>query len=563
MNRKIPIGVSDFKEIIEENYYYVDKSLFIKEIIDDGSEVILLPRPRRFGKTLNMSMLRYFFEKGAHDTSYLFTNLKIWEIEEYRQYRGKYPVIYVTFKDSKCDTWETCYDHFKYIIGEEFLKHQYLLEGNALNEIEKKRFNEISNNQSNRANLERSLKILTEYLYKYHKQKVIVLIDEYDIPIQSGHTNKYFKEVISFIRSLLCGVLKDNTCLQTGVLTGILRVAKESIFSGLNNPTVRTLLDYDYSDKFGLLEQEVLSLIKEIGLESQIDMSEIEKWYNGYIFGKNAVYNPWSIINYLKYHTEGCKPYWVNTSDNAIVRSILSKGGESLKQDLEDLICGKSLYKKIDDSIAMGEIENNTDTVWSFLLFSGYLKAKDRKMTDIGIYYTLQIPNKEVLYLYKEIILNWFNTSITENNLDIMLKSLITGDIKKFSKILKDFVVKSMSFFDTGGTEPEKVYHAFVLGLLLKLNDRYQIRSNRESGYGRYDVMLIPRDLNNNGIVMEFKTVDEDENEDLEKAAQEALKQIEEKQYRVELKDAGVKSIYELGISFKGKEVLVKEKHIV
>ena len=359
------------------------------------------------------------------------------------------------------------------------------------------------------------------------------------------------------IRNLLSGALKDNSYLEKGILTGILRVAKESIFSGLNNINVCTILSSEYSEYFGFTEEEVEETLKYYGIEA--NMEELKNWYNGYIFGDRVIYNPWSVLNYIKRWKDGFKPYWTSTSSNDLVKMLVTKGGADLKGDLEELIKGNSIEKRINEDIVMGEIDKDTENVWSFLLFSGYLKVVKKRLDMGEMYCNLSIPNMEVNYLYRQIILGWFKESINNDKFNIMLKSLVTGDIKTFGKILKNFVENSMSYFDAAGSESEKVYHAFVLGMLLGLGDNYEVKSNRESGYGRYDVMVIPKNISKIGIVIEFKKVDEDDEEDLEKAADAALKQIKDKDYKSELIEKGIKNIIELGIAFEGKKVLVKE----
>lgn len=558
MKKKIPIGVSDFKSIIEENYYFIDKSLFIKEVVEDGSKVILLPRPRRFGKTLNMSMLKYFYEKSEEDNRSLFDNLKINEYKDIMNVQGKYPVIYISFKDMKDNNFQSFLIKIKDLIAEEYGRHRILIKEDILEEEEKNFFKDILNSTASQERVELSLKYLSKYLYRYYKQKCVIIIDEYDVPIQSGYINDFYDEIIGFMRNFLTGGLKDNSCLEKAVLTGILRVAKESIFSGLNNLKVSTLLSKHYSDFFGFMDFEIEEILRHYGIEYEID--EVRRWYNGYIFGSNIIYNPWSILNYIDNEAE-YRPYWVNTSSNDLVKSVLARGTEKLKTELESLIKGESIEKLINEDIVMKDIDSSSENVWSFLLFSGYLKVIERRLERGKNYCTVKIPNLEVQYLYEEIILSWFNENISSDKFGMMLKSLVSGDIKTFSIIFKELVLNSVSYFDISGRESEKVYHSFVLGMLVGLSDDYEVRSNRESGYGRYDVMVIPRDLSKKGIIIEFKKVDEDE--DLEVAATNALKQIEEKQYRQELVDRGVKDIIELGIAFEGKVVLVKSSSML
>jgi hypothetical protein len=559
MKKKLPIGLSDFKRLIKDDFYYVDKSLFIKEIIDSSSIVTLLPRPRRFGKTLNLSMLRYFFEKTAENTGCLFWDLAIWrQGEKYTDLQGRYPVIYLTFKDVTGDKWPYCYGILKEIISKEYERHNYVLNAELLTKKEAVKYKKIVDLKAKEFDYGLSLKELSEYLERYYQKKVIILIDEYDAPIQSGFVHGYYPEIIGFMRNLLSGAFKDNSSLEKGVLTGILRIAKESIFSGLNNLEVHSLLSHKYSTHFGLLENEVEEMLKyyEIGLE----IDKVKHWYNGYVFGEKIIYNPWSIINYADNRQEGLLPYWVNTSSNDLVQQIITRSGREVKEDLERLIRGDSITKIVDDNIVFGKIEKNADTVWSFLLFSGYLKATAKELKNKRLYCELKIPNLEVEYLYEEIILSWFKESIDTDKLNVMLKGLVSGDLETFEDIFREYLLKTFSYFDTGFDEPEKVYHAFVLGLLVSLDDTYEVKSNRESGYGRYDVMLIPKDTTQKGIIIEFKKVNRVKKETLEEAANAALAQIDRKEYEQELRERGVHDLIKLGIAFEGKEVLLKSK---
>lgn len=552
--KKIPIGITDFKEIINNNYYLVDKSLFIKEIMEDGSKVLLLPRPRRFGKTINMSMLKYFFEKTDEDNSFLFEKLNIYEHKDIMGKQGIYPVIYITFKDLKDKNIDKCYEKIKEILSEQYDKFKFILD--TLSEVDKMYYNDILLGKASEAQYETSLKNLSKFLSRYYGINVVILIDEYDVPIQSGYLNDYYEDIVEFMRNFLSGGVKDNEYLEKAVMTGILRVAKESIFSGLNNLSVYGILKNKYSSYFGFLEVEIEDIFKYYEVEFKLD--EVKSWYNGYVFGENVIYNPWSILNYVNNYEEGLQPYWINTSSNDLVKSLITKGGQQLKNELEDLIQDKSITKDINENIEMKEIDKSTENAWSFLLLSGYLKTvkKTRKL-DGRLVCELAIPNIEVKYLYNEIIMSWFRESVNNDEFNLMLKSLINGDIKTFGKILEKFVLSSVSYFDIGGQESEKVYHAFVLGMLIALSEYYEVKSNRESGYGRYDVMIIPKDKNKIGIIMEFKKVDRDDEEDLKKAAAEALKQIRERKYKQELIAREIKNIIEIGIAFEGKDVMV------
>ncbi|MGP3778841.1 AAA family ATPase [Halanaerobium saccharolyticum] len=553
--QKLPLGISDFKEIRKNDYYFIDKSLFIKEIINEDAQVILLPRPRRFGKTLNISMLRYYFSISETDWS-LYQNLKIAaENEKYLQEFAKYPLIYLTFKGLKDLTWEDSLKNIEDIIAAEYQRHDYLLKEGILTEAERKVYREIINLEAEKVHYQKALLRLTEYLERYHDQKVIVLIDEYDQPIQSGYLNDYYPEVVNFMRLFLENGLKDNASLHKSVLTGILRVAKESIFSGLNNLVVNDIFTEKYNQFFGLLPQEVEAVFKEYDLEYKL--KEIKNWYNGYNYGGQTIYNPWSIINCLYYQGE-IKPYWVNSSGNELIRELLLKGNEDLKSSLELLIQNQSIEKKIDENIVFAEIESKSSSIWSFLLFSGYLSIVSSRRERGRLFAELEIPNQEIKYIYEEIFLDWLEENIGSQKLSLMLNALTEGDVESFAQIFREFTINSLSYFDTSGSEAEKVYHAFVLGLLLNLRDNYQVKSNRESGYGRYDIMIIPDDKNKLGIIIEFKKISQFSSESKKEALDSALQQIEEKNYQAELNSLGINDILKLAVVFSGKEVEVK-----
>jgi len=549
--KKLPIGVSDFKKIVEDNYYYVDKTLFIKEIIDSGDLIILLPRPRRFGKTLNLSMLKYFYDccpvtwapdsgseppstvKGTQptDTSkHLFDSLAICSAgQEYLDKMGKHPVIFLTFRLIKEKTWKSCLGKIKELIQDEYVKHDYLLDSSRMKSTEKKYFQKIIDLKGDEGNYENSLGKLLIFLSRYYDERAVILIDEYDAPVHAGFTYGYYEEIINFMRNFLSGGLKDtDQYLEKGIVTGILRIAKESIFSGLNNPGVYTLLSLKFSDHFGFTEEEVGTMLRDFQVLDMVD--QVQLWYNGYLFGGKVIYNPWSIINFLNSEEKKLLPYWINTSDNQIVETLLTMGGKELKEELEQLIRGESIQKAIDENILLKDITLREDSLWSFLLMSGYLKQTSERQDDISgkFYYSLSIPNKEVKFTYTGIIDRYFSTKIENKKLEIMLKAFIEGDVELFEKMLKMLVLAVFSYHDFGN-EPEKVYHALVAGLLIWISNTHEIKSNRESGYGRYDIMIIPKDPTKTGYVIEFKSVDPDENETVETATEEALKQIEEK----------------------------------
>ncbi|MBK8397926.1 MAG: AAA family ATPase [Leptospiraceae bacterium] len=580
--KKLPIGISDFKEIIEGNFYYVDKSLFIQEILDNGSKVILLTRPRRFGKTLNLMMLKYWYEayqgkmlnaeigilneeketianrRSLIDNSELFHNLKIWTLgEEYTSHCGKYPVIFLTFKDVKEENWKNCYEKLQGIIISEFQRHKYLLESKQLDEIDKEYFQRILKNTERESDYKEALKNLSKFLHLHYGQKVVILIDEYDTPVHEAFHFGYYEKVINFLRTFLGAGLKDNVNLEKGVITGILRVARENLFSDLNNLSIYTVLSEKYSDKFGMLESEVKQILKDYSLEE--NLSGVKDWYDGYTIGAvTDVYNPWSILNYVDNHEEGLKPYWVNTSGNKMIKDLLAKGDNSLKIDLESLIQNKTIEKRIQSHTIFTDLERSSDSVWTLFLFSGYLKVIGSRVDEEDMYWcTLAIPNREVIGVYKQFILQWLSDYLSNQEVELFIKSLTSGDVTTFEEILQKYVLSSMSYFDVSGTQPEKVYHAFVLGLLVNMRGSYSIKSNAESGYGRYDISLIPSDKSQKGIIIEFKSVNVKRSETLDDAVKSALAQIEEKQYESELRSLGVTDILKLGIAFEGKKIQV------
>ncbi len=553
MNMKqFSVGESDFKNIITGNYYYVDKSLFIKEVIDRGNRVILVPRPRRFGKTLNISMLKYFYDccpeklplladtpgpgskpfTPGNTYKNLFDFLAIAGAgSQYLEKLGKHPVIFLTFKNIKELNWEICFDKIKSLIQGEYIKHYYLLASNELIPHEKDYFQRIINLKGTQGDYENSLEKLLIFLSRYYSRKTVILIDEYDAPVHAGFTNQYYKEIISFIRNFLCGGLKDTgEYLEKAVITGIMRIAQESIFSGLNNPGVFTLLAEEFNDKFGFTEPEVETMLKDFDAWDRYD--DVKQWYNGYNFGGQIIYNPWSITSFLDSRSKELKPYWINTSDNEIVDNLLSKGGKELKEELEILIKGETIEKAIDENIVLKDVGIDEDLLWSFLLMGGYLKHTGKRSDAAAdkMHYNLSIPNLEVKNTYIRIVRRYFISKIENKRVEIMLKALIDGDIKLFEKMLKMIVLAVFSYHDLSG-EPEKVYHALVAGLLVWISNTHEIKSNRESGYGRYDIMIIPKDLAKTGYVMEFKTVETEENETVESAVKLALKQIAEKKY--------------------------------
>ncbi len=554
MKKNLQVGTSDFKTLIEGNGYFVDKSLLIKEFIENGAPIILTPRPRRFGKTLNLSMLRYFFDiRTKEENKGLFKGLKIEAEQEIMKFQGEYPVIFITFKNQKHISYDNFEDGIKILLSNLYKEHEYLLESDKLSEFDKNDIKEIISRKVSVGVLSEGISNLMGYMNKHYGRKVMLFIDEYDVPIQEGYLHGYYDNMIVLIRNLLTAALKDNPYVEKSLITGILRVAKESIFSGLNNLEVNTILRHNFNDKFGFTENEVMDLVNYY--EDFENIEAIKKWYNGYIFAGELVYNPWSVLNYLKNIKEGFMPYWINSSSNDLIKRILIKGDKNIKVELEELIAGNSIKKQIDDTIVMAEVEDSNQNIWSFLTMSGYLKPVKTELIKGRLHCELKIPNEEVHIFYENLIEKWFQEAITNQKYELMLNMLITGEIEIFAGLFEEFVLNNLSYFDAAGKEPEKVYHAFVLGMLVSLSENYDVKSNKESGYGRYDVMIIPKDAAKLGIIIEFKKIDEFLKTNIDEGTEAALKQIEDMKYEQELVQRGVKNIVKLAVVFKGKEV--------
>lgn len=558
MKKTIQVGTSNFKELIEENHFFVDKSLLIKEFVQNGAKVILTPRPRRFGKTLNMSMLKHFFDiENKKENKDLFKGLKIENEKEIMKMQGHYPVIFLSFKDQKHFNFNNLEESISILISHLFRDYEYLLDSEKLSELDKKELMRYMSKGASVIEYSGGLNVLMKFMYKHYNEKIIVLIDEYDVPLQEAFIRGYYEEALVLIRNILTAALKDNVYLEKALITGILRVAKESIFSGLNNLEVNTILGVNFNDKFGFEEDEVYELLKYYELESKID--EVKSWYNGYMFGGKVIYNPWSVLNYIKNNSQGFLPYWINSSGNELIKRLLSRGTKETKECLEELIKGKTITKIVDDHIVMKDVDEDEENIWSFLTMSGYLKPVKQELIRGKIKCDLKIPNEEVHIFYENLIVKWFKESLTSQNYNTMLKALITKDVETFDDIFTEFIVRSMSYFDVSGEEPEKVYHAFVLGMIVSLNDKYQVKSNRESGYGRYDVMLIPKDITKTGIIIEFKKIKETKPKTIESGVKEALEQIEKQKYESELRERNITDILKLAIVFKGKDVRIVE----
>ncbi len=559
-NRKpLLIGQSDFGKLRQKNGYYIDKSLFIQEITENGMQVILLPRPRRFGKTLNMSMLQYFFEKSEHEHAHLFKGLAICDTAVFREHQGRYPLICLTFKDQKELSWKSLLRGLCNLIRDEFLRHGYLLNSDVLASSEQRYFKSVCDDTAKERDYSDALRYLSAFLYRFHKEEVVILVDEYDTPIQAGYLSGYYEEVINFMRNLLSGGLKDNKYLFKGVLTGILRVAKESVFSSLNNLGVYTLLSKEFNTCFGFTVEEVKAMLEYYDLSETY--KDVASWYNGYLFGGEVIYNPWSVLNYALSKDRQFRSYWLNTGSMDILEQLVTRGGAELREELEQLLAGETITRRVYDSIVMRDLDKSDDLLWSFLLFSGYLKSGDRLGRRNS--YELMIPNEEVKLVYEDMIERWFKQKVKVSQLEAMLTALESGDVRLFERMLRTVVKEIMSYHDLS-RQPESVYQALVLGMLVWLSPKYEIRTNRESGYGRYDMMFKPKPAEGGkdksirrGIILEFKQVYDDEKP--ETVLEGALKQIRDKAYTTELEAAGVKEILRLAIAFRGKEMWLRQ----
>ncbi len=553
MALRLPIGKSDFKKIREGGYYYSDKTLFIDELSKTDGEIVHIPRPRRFGKTLNLSMLKYFFEKTEASNAHLFEGTAIWELEKYRKIQGTLPVIFISFKSCKESSWDKTHEGIIGVIVEEFDRHFEEVKP-VLTTRELKQYTDILDYSASYKQYTGSLLFLSKLLQRVHQKNVMILIDEYDAPIHAAYTYGFYKPMVEFMRSLLTDAFKDNDILELGVLTGILRAAKEGIFSGLNNLEAFTLLDREFQDKFGFTGQEVDLLLKEARLENKSD--EIKQWYNGYKCGSTLIYNPWSLLSCIK-KQGSLQPYWANTSDNALVKKLIAQADSIVKSDLEELLNGSSIVKEIDNALIFPGIEQNHKALWSLLLFAGYLTFESVTIREGIVRCKLVLPNKEIKLLYNQLIKSIFETSLGLSTMRHLADALDNLDGERLNEMLEKFILNSMSTFDITEKEPEVSYHMFVLGLLVVLSDTYEVHSNKESGYGRYDILLIPRNKKKRGLVIEFKKVTTSD-KTLEVAANRALGQIVHKNYAQVLKDRGIKSIGAFGIACKGKKVLVK-----
>ena len=556
--KPLPIGISDYKEAVT-NYYYVDKTELIKDIIDELPKVSLFTRPRRFGKTMAMNMIKVFFEKTDEDTSKFFVDKKIWTYgEKYISHQGKYPVIYLSFKDVKFNTWEDTFEKLKSLLRLELIRHKEIIDRNILDEIEIGYYEKVLSNDVTEVELTESLFRLSKMLHDYYKIAPVVIIDEYDTPIQQGYSKNYYSQIISFMRNLFSGVFKDNAHISFGFMTGILRVAKESIFSGMNNFIDNSILKEKYSTYFGFTKNEVKTLLEAYGKSSK--MNEVSEWYDGYNFGSNEMFNPWSVISYIE-NDCNAQPYWQNTGNNDIIRQIVLDSPIEIREQLHSLLEGKTILVNIDTSVIYPEIKDNPSSIYSFLLMAGYLKPiKKPTITGTSFYY-VSIPNKEIMKIYgKEIISAIGNTNL-QSTASYIQQSIINKDMDNMKQYLQQYLTQTISFFDTGS---ESFYHGLMLGLYAVMNDLYNITSNRESGDGRFDIQMIPFQKQLPAMIIEIKVLsantDDEEivSKKLLSLSKEALNQIEEKGYALPIKEKGY-DIIKLGIAFNKKRVEISQ----
>lgn len=558
--KTVSIGLQDFGEIQTLNTFYIDKTHFIEEWWNTKDKVTLITRPRRFGKTLTMSMVEYFFSVEHKDAG-LFENLAIWEKQEYRDLQGTYPVISISFSDIKENSFQQVRNKICEIIVDLYNHYDFLAEGELLNQREKEYFYKVSSSMED-SEISIAIRRLSGYLFRYYGKKVIILLDEYDTPVLEAYTGGYWQELITFTRSLFNATFKNNPYLERGIMTGITRISKESIFSDLNNLEVVTTTSEKYADTFGFTEQEVFDTLENYGFADKKE--EVKYWYDGFCFGSHTdIYNPWSIINYLDKKTVG--PYWTNTSSNTLVGQLIQQGDKYLKETFEKLVKGQSIYTEIDEQIAFEQLDREENALWSLLLASGYLKVlgfQIEKKYGWKRIYELQITNFEVMLMFRNMVSNWFAQASSSYN--DFIKSLLQGDLKAMNVYMNRVALTTFSCFDTGKRpsaeqQPERFYHGFVLGLMVELEGRYVITSNRESGFGRYDVLLEPQNKKDYAIILEFKVFDPDVETSLEDTVQKALNQIEIKKYETVLLQKGIPAdrIRKYGFAFCGKDVLI------
>lgn len=562
MNQTISIGKQDFVSLRENHYFYIDKTDFIRQWWENADDITLITRPRRFGKTLNMNMLNCFFSRQYENRGDLFKGLSIWTDQRYQKLQGSYPVIFISFADVKQNNYKDAIQKIKNIIVDVYRQHRYLNKEDCFTENEKQQMMEITEKMDD-VTAQDALKNLSSYLNLLYGKKVLIFLDEYDTPMQEAYINGYWDEFTGFMRGLFNATFKTNPYLERAVMTGITRVSKESVFSDLNNLTVITTTSDQYADCFGFTEEEVFKTLDQFGMSDKKQI--VKQWYDGFSFGPfKDIYNPWSITNYLK--EKKLRPYWASTSSNGLISKLLQSASANMKTQLEELLNGKQIIVNFDEQIIFGQLEQDENAVWSLLVASGYLKVEEIEYKGMTLepWYHLAITNLETISMFSNMFKGWFATASA--NYNEFIKAMLGGNVKAMNLYMNDIALATFSSFDVGKhfsqrSQPERFYHGFVLGLLVEVRDLYEIRSNRESGYGRYDVMLIPKTKENDGIILEFK-VKESEEKTLEKTVQTALAQIEAKKYDAELLELGVSKehIRHYGFAFEGKKVLIGQK---
>ena len=562
MNQTISIGKQDFVSLRENHYFYIDKTDFIRQWWENADDITLITRPRRFGKTLNMNMLNCFFSRQYENRGDLFKGLSIWTDQRYQRLQGSYPVIFISFADVKQNNYKDAIQKIKNIIVDVYRQHRYLNKEDCFTENEKQQMMEITEKMDD-VTAQDALKNLSSYLNLLYGKKVLIFLDEYDTPMQEAYINGYWDEFTGFMRGLFNATFKTNPYLERAIMTGITRVSKESVFSDLNNLTVITTTSDQYADCFGFTEEEVFKTLDQFGMSDKKQI--VKQWYDGFSFGPfKDIYNPWSITNYLK--EKKLRPYWASTSSNGLISKLLQSASANMKTQLEELLNGKQIIVNFDEQIIFGQLEQDENAVWSLLVASGYLKVEEIEYKGMTLepWYHLAVTNLETISMFSNMFKGWFATASA--NYNEFIKAMLGGNVKAMNLYMNDIALATFSSFDVGKhfsqrSQPERFYHGFVLGLLVEVRDLYEIRSNRESGYGRYDVMLIPKTKENDGIILEFK-VKESEEKTLEETVQTALAQIEAKKYDAELLELGVSKehIRHYGFAFEGKKVLIGQK---
>ena len=552
--KPLPVGVDNFEKLVTKGYYFVDKTLLIRDLLDMKGEVNLFTRPRRFGKTLNMSMLRYFFEMDE-DNRELFAGTKIMSAgEKYLKWIGQFPVISLSLKSMKQPNWELAFEMLKKVIGEEYSRHWKTVETSGrLSDADRERYRRIRDLKGTDADYADALKYLSDCLYVCTGRKTIILIDEYDVPLENAYFAGFYDRIISLIRSLFESALKTNENLEFALVTGCLRISRESIFTGLNNLNVLSITGEDYAEYFGFTQDEVEAMLKFYGLE--MNLKTVQQWYDGYQFGSTEVYNPWSVINYVQScrmnKNAFARPYWSNTSSNSIVRTLVEKADLSVKQEIETLIEGKTITKPIHEDITYEDMDSTQDNLWNFLFFTGYLKKIREQQVGETIYMEMAIPNSEVRYIYKNTVLRWFEEKMDKKELSPLYESILSGDAKKMAEILSENLMETISFYDY----QESYYHGFLTGMLKNI-ESYIVLSNRESGNGRPDIILKYPSVRGKAVIIEIKV--SETYRDLEKICDEALRQIEEQRYDEALRQEGYQNIMKYGVAFYRKECMAK-----